>query len=98
MSTDRQPASSTNPPKQQYSRPRPDIGTVTTREVRVPVCRSCGFIRTDGLCSDDCDLDGMPAEVFYAVYSCVETLIREESEDGTVLRAARGEPAKEGRS
>jgi hypothetical protein len=57
-------------------RPRPTVGTVTERTVKIPVCIHCGYrIETD-MCSDSCPLDcggHGPSDILHAVYK-----IREE--------------------
>ena len=63
-------------------RPRPDPGKVTIRELRIPVCRGCGYrIDETGLCSYECDYDGdhRPAEaVIHAVYRETMEFLRDE--------------------
>lgn len=59
---------------------RPMPGAVITREIRIPVCAECGHAIDSGLCSDTCpfDGDGHEGHVFAAVYSCIETFLRDE--------------------
>jgi len=63
-------------------RPRPEIGTQTTKIVKIPVCKGCGCALDDtNLCSDDCDHDGekrTPENTFNAVYQRVETFKGDE--------------------
>jgi hypothetical protein len=71
-------------------RPRPDIGATTSGEIRIEVCLACGFAMDDtGLCSDTCGYDGdvrPKGKVLYAIYQRTEVLVREEDEDGNIIR------------
>ena len=67
---------------------RPEPGKVTTREIRVKVCKSCGYAVDDtGLCSGDCDFDAehhagemtRPGTYFHAVYERTDKFIRDEN-------------------
>lgn len=62
---------------------RPAIGTTTTREIRVPICKLCGCeINEVGECDQDCEYDCVrrpKGTVLTAVYQRTDVLVREES-------------------
>jgi hypothetical protein len=60
---------------------RPQPGTITQGEKRIPVCPRCGYLIDDGLCDDECPLFGEPRtakEIIYAVYKVTNEFLRDE--------------------
>lgn len=60
--------------------PRPATGTVTIKEIRVPICMQCGCIIDIGLCTDSCPLDGgsHTGNTLVAVYERSDKFLRDE--------------------
>lgn len=67
--------------------PRPEPGTKTTREIRVCICKSCGYTVSDnGLCDGECKNDAdhhrgeltRPVTYFHAVYERTDVFLRDE--------------------
>ena len=61
-------------------RERPKTGTITEREIKIPVCGKCGYAMDTGLCSDDCELDGSShnGNTIMAVYKRTDEFLRDE--------------------
>lgn len=71
-------------------RPRPEIGATTTRETRVRVCITCGYaVDEGGLCSLNCEHDDNHTlgTTLTAIYKTTAVLLREEDEQGNVMRS-----------
>ena len=70
------------PNSQRDPRERPMPGTVSRREIRIPVCRECGYAIDGGLCSDTCINDGNPHKnPIIAVYWRIDVFIRDTTID-----------------
>ena len=64
-------------------RPRPQVGTVTVKERKIPICCTCGYILHSAgvLCSYSCPEDGTYHDSrVLAVYKITEEFLRYEKQ------------------